>query len=357
MSKLNFQSANPKPIERQKVQTCLNVFCEETKEALIRHPGMQEENVDGTVKFISKIIEFWKIMNVKSSFEAKRLRDPLREAIYSQDDARLIKIKEFSNFALNLQGQQGKRVKKLTRDTSLAIQHTCNGIIDLINFLLESSDYVLLGKFTTDPIEKAFSKLRQGSGGTYFINVQQILEKVNIFQTKVLLRLLVDIDQFSSDSGHTCDKCLFEWTEDVCGLVEKLPELEYSLKDEIKHSLVYIAGYVTRRDDVCEESEDTYNYFEKFGEYTSSLDRGGLKKANDSTCQWTIFSYLVFSSIVSRVCRNSLSDTLYEISEVFDFKMKHHHCFTLSNIFFNNYCKITNLPSEKEPKQKILKLS
>ena len=30
MSKLNYVAANPKPIERQKVDTCLRVFCEET---------------------------------------------------------------------------------------------------------------------------------------------------------------------------------------------------------------------------------------------------------------------------------------------------------------------------------------
>ena len=58
MSKLTFQAANPKPIERQRVETCLKVFCDETKEALINHPGMQKENVDGTVIFLEKVITF-----------------------------------------------------------------------------------------------------------------------------------------------------------------------------------------------------------------------------------------------------------------------------------------------------------
>lgn len=359
MSKLNYQSANPKPIERQKVQICLNVFCEETKEALKQHPGMKDENVDGTVVFISKVIEFWKIMNVKTAFEDKRLKDPLRAAIYSHEDMRLKTLHEFADFALQLQSQQGKREKKFTRDTALAIQHTCNGIIELTKYLLESSEFVLLGKFTTDPIEKAFSKLRQGSGGTYFINVQQILEKVNIFQTKVLLRLRFDIDQLPSESGHSCDKCGFVWPEEVCELINNLPDLECSIKDEVKQSLVYIAGYVTRKDAVCDEEEDadTFNYFEKFGSFTSHLDRGGLKKANDFTCQWTIFSYIVFQSIANYVCRKSLSNALYRISEMFDFHVKEHHCHILSNIFFNNLCKLSNMPSHKEPKQKILKLS
>ena len=323
MSKLNYQSANPKPIERQKVQFCLNVFCEETKQALIHHPEMQDENVDGTVTFIAKVIEFWKIMNVKSLFEDQRLRDPLRAAISSNDDPRLKIIHEFADFAFKLQSQQGRREKKFTRDTSLAIQHTCNGIIELTKYLLESSQFVLLGKFTTDPIEKAFSKLRQGSGGTYFINVQQILEKVNIFQTKVLLRLRFDMDQLSSQSGHSCDKCEFVWSEEICELINNLPDLECSVKDEAKQSLVYIAGYVVRKDLACEEEEeDTFNYFQKYGTFTSNLDRGGLQSANDFTCQWTMFSYIVFQSVVNSVCRKSLSNIFYKISEIFAFQVK-----------------------------------
>ena len=48
--------ANPKPIERQKVDTCLKVFYDETVAALKSQPGIQDENVDGTVILIPKII-------------------------------------------------------------------------------------------------------------------------------------------------------------------------------------------------------------------------------------------------------------------------------------------------------------
>ena len=68
MLKLTYVGANLKPIERQKVDTCLKVFCDETVNALKFHLGMQVENVDGTVTLITKIIKFWEIVNVKSSF-------------------------------------------------------------------------------------------------------------------------------------------------------------------------------------------------------------------------------------------------------------------------------------------------
>ena len=65
----------------------------------------------------------------------------------------------------------GERVKSLTKDTSNALSHTCRGLTDLAKHLLTDKmfSYVMLGNFTSDPIEKEFGKLRQGSGGKYFI--------------------------------------------------------------------------------------------------------------------------------------------------------------------------------------------
>ena len=41
-------AASPKPIQTQKVDTCLKVFCGETVDALKFHPDMQDENLEGT---------------------------------------------------------------------------------------------------------------------------------------------------------------------------------------------------------------------------------------------------------------------------------------------------------------------
>ena len=102
MSKLTYVAANPKPTERQKVDTCLKVFCDETVDALKFHPGMQDENVDGTVTLITKIIEFWKIINVKSSFAGLRLNDSLRDAVLSSTDLRLEDLMEMAGLAVSM---------------------------------------------------------------------------------------------------------------------------------------------------------------------------------------------------------------------------------------------------------------
>ena len=47
MSKLNETAVYPKPIERQCVSTCLNVFCDETVVALKTHPELLDKNNSG----------------------------------------------------------------------------------------------------------------------------------------------------------------------------------------------------------------------------------------------------------------------------------------------------------------------
>lgn len=68
----------------------------------------------------------------------------------------------------------------------------------------------MLGIFTSDPLGKQFDKLRQGCGGTYFITVQQILEKVEIAKKKLLLNLDMNIDGFSVHSIGKCGYLLHE---------------------------------------------------------------------------------------------------------------------------------------------------
>ena len=56
LSKLTEVSVKPKPIERQRVETCLRVFSEETLHALKTHPKLNQESVKGTIMFIEEVL-------------------------------------------------------------------------------------------------------------------------------------------------------------------------------------------------------------------------------------------------------------------------------------------------------------
>ena len=166
------------------------------------------EGVVNTAILIKKVLTWWKILNVGSNGLDGRFNDELIAPIRDPEDERLHTILRFGTMALQMGGKQGKREKQLTRDTSQAIFHTCNGLVSLCQHLLSTThEYVLLGQFSSDILEKEFSKLRQGSGGTYFINVQQIVEQNNINRAKLLLSLKADLSE--EEPGHKCTNCNF----------------------------------------------------------------------------------------------------------------------------------------------------
>ena len=179
--------------------------------------------------------------------------------------------------------------KQLSQNTATAIHHTCNEIVSLCRHLFATSHkYVLLKQFSTDPLEKEFGKLREGSGGTYFINVQQCIEKQHIKQTSLLLNQTVNIDEFDVNPGHQCTSCDYTLCEEGSEIFDNLENLEPSLSNEIKMALVHIAGYITRNDNQPSECE-THFYDEKYEKYTNLTDCGKLKVPFDHSYQWLFF--------------------------------------------------------------------
>uniref|UniRef100_T2M5R2 TRAF-interacting protein n=1 Tax=Hydra vulgaris TaxID=6087 RepID=T2M5R2_HYDVU len=241
---LNEIAIAPKPIERQNVSTCLKVFSDKTYHALLTYSQIISNSKD-TAIFINKVITWWKILNVKGRGADVRHNDPLEAPICSPDDCRRNTLLQFGDMALEMYCKNGKRVKQLSNDTAKSIHHTCYGIVKLCKYLLATShDYVLLGMFTRDHLEREFGKLRQGSGGAYFINVQQIIEKLHINHTSLLLSLNIDIDSFDFSSGHECASCTYVLCEAGIEIFDNLEKLELSISDTTKMSLIYIAGYM-----------------------------------------------------------------------------------------------------------------
>ena len=87
MSKLNETAVYPMPIERQRVSTWLNVFCDETVVALKTHPELLDKNNSGTNDFIKIFVNFWEIVNVRGLNADRRFKDERRAVISSEDDS------------------------------------------------------------------------------------------------------------------------------------------------------------------------------------------------------------------------------------------------------------------------------
>lgn len=148
---------------------------------------------------------------------------------------------------------------------------------------MEISVSFCISTFLLPSVLKEFGELRQGSDGTYFINVQQSIEKLLIKQSSLLLKQNVAIDAFDVSSGHQRTSCKYKLFDKGSEVVENLEDLESSLSDEIEMTLVCIAGYVTRNDNQSSECENNF-YYEKYRPI-HSIDHGKLKVPSDHTQQ------------------------------------------------------------------------
>ena len=248
------------------------------------------------------------------------------------------------------------RQRQLTSETSGFLSHVCKGFVDLAKYLLQSgNDYVIFGWFTTDPLEKYFSKLRQGSGGAYFITAQSVIEKVRIHRAKLATRLNIVFDD-EADSSHSCEICHRELTTEECDVIDNLEELEQSLSDDVIMGIVYIAGYVGRKFEIpCNEC--TTFYYDKYGSYLDNLNRGGLHIPHDGVVQWSLFSFCVFNTFSKDICRKLVVKTFMYIAEKYDFCINERHCQILCNIFMKNMSLMNSPGSSTERQLKVLKLS
>ena len=79
--------------------------------------------------------------------------------------------------------------------------------------------------------------------------------------------------------------------------------MENSVTKEMRQSIIHIADYVIRKTNTTHE-EDTYDYFQKYDEYTESLNRGGLSTPSDNACQCTGFGTIMFEFIKKKVCEH-----------------------------------------------------
>ena len=228
LSKLSYEAIFPKPIKRQKVSTCLRVFCDETMAALETYSTIHSIDARGTTLFLKLIIRFWKIVNVQSPGADIRYKDNDRQVVRSVNDPSLLFLSELAHLVEGMKPENRKtRMHQLTYDTASIMAHTCRALVSLAtNMLTSGQSFVILGWFSTDPLEKCFSKLRQGAGGTYFISARSVLEKINIQCANTALNLELACINEATD-GHYCEFC--ERTPSEAEILDNLTELEQNI--------------------------------------------------------------------------------------------------------------------------------
>jgi hypothetical protein len=105
---------------------------------------------------------------VKESFEGIHKRDALSLPISDRSDESLHSLQCFTDW---LEGW-GSSDGCLTRQTFIALHHTCLTLVQLAKYALMvlSVKYALLGKLQTGNLDRRIGEYRQLSGGNYNIS-------------------------------------------------------------------------------------------------------------------------------------------------------------------------------------------
>ena len=89
-------------------------------------------------------------------------------------------------------------------------------IVNLAKYLLRfGSDSIIFGWFSSDPLKKCISKLRQGSGGTYFITAQFLIAKLRNQRAKLSLQLKMKSQGDDRHHCTICNGCLGEHEQEI----------------------------------------------------------------------------------------------------------------------------------------------
>jgi len=227
-------------------------------------------------------------------------------------------LREFSSFVgkWEASGKPG-----LTRETFMAVRHTCLAVAECATYLLDQRafEFVLLGYLQSDPIEARFGWLRQMSGANYYISMKQVLDSDRKIRAVSLLK-------FSNISLQEIDSAI-QLSEDSCGSAMKHNSIVDELVDKLTYGqaflpstsdlniIYYVSGYIARsvsritRCTACLEAlsnsddlqpmdlEDDMPYAART--FFDSVNRGGLKTPTDFTLLLTVHCWRIYEEIRS----------------------------------------------------------
>lgn len=295
MTKLTHTAVHPKVLQRQSVPLVCKVFDDKTVAAF---QAVKEKLhfQSGTVKFLTLITDWFHMMNVKDRYGDIKLRDD-RRSPWKIDCDSFKKLTAICKVVCTCRWDgTGKRCRKLTKFTADAFVVTTKFNMAAATDLLTDHHfrYVLPAVFSQDPLEKFFGQARQRFGGNFYIDISDVTSAAKVQRLHQLLKLdIIPAD----DVQRTCSYCTAVPDEQDLELLQDITvddtENLIESDDPLKHKVIFVAGFLTRKYETRRASDDDDDAQETrvSSELTKQLDRGGLSIPKLSTV------YLVHSAI------------------------------------------------------------
>jgi hypothetical protein len=162
--------------------------------------------------------------------------------------------------------------------------------------------YFLPAVFSQDLLEKFFGQARQRFGGNFYIDIGDVIAAAKVQRLHQLLKL--DIIP-KDDAQRTCSNCTATPEEQDLEVLQDITtddtENLIHSDDSLKHKIIFVAGFLTRKYDTQSASynDDDAQELTVSSDFTQQLNRGGLSLPKLSTV------YFVHSAvhIISKLCQ------------------------------------------------------
>jgi len=236
--------------------------------------------------------------------------DPVRSSL----DWKLYFLREFADF---LQQWETSGKPGFSKETFLALRHTCRAIADCAAFLLDRRgfNYVLLGHLQPDALELCFGWLRQLASANHYISTRQVVEGDKKIRALSLVKFshlsLGEIDhEMSAVSSAVEPVTSLGFTDD--STADNVTYLERPSANDA-NVIYYVSGATARsvvrgtRCDSCREAlvcTEALEPLEIDGSvdcaasmFLDSINRGGLTCPTEYVFELAVHCWFIFEQI------------------------------------------------------------
>jgi hypothetical protein len=313
---------SPRPIERCNVMLAERLFHESTIAGLEFYVTRGHPEWEKTANFLRLIRNWWNIVSVRTLSIGPRKRDDSKRAISASQCDQLAFLDKFCDWLEQWKCLKEKKTS-LSSETFLCAMQTSSTLPKVARMLLEEKNlsFVLLGKFSSDPIEKRFGHYRQLAGANYFLSVRQFVESEKIIRLRALVKFSqLNIAQVREVFEPVMSEQKEQCETDVEVILDMLGNDGFSENitcDESDEAVIYyVSGYIARSlvkllsckhcGDVLTQSDESLQLqfdtdIEEDDDRKSALieqvNRGGLVIPSDLVYVFCLHAFAFFQEI------------------------------------------------------------
>ena len=175
-------------------------------------------------------------------------------------------------------------------------------------------DWVALGFFQQDDIERHFGHFRMSAGCNYYITVKDIINTHSLDRAKDLLNITEDLDEINYK--HHCSSCEQPLSDNELLILDEIAENDMLSTADLDHkmAMVYIAGYVAFKN---KQLVGSIPSSDPMMAYFNDRNRGKLKCPSIELVNFMLIAFAFYKQSNEQMCRVRLTSILAKFPQVF----------------------------------------